>query len=439
MIKIAIFCVLLVVRQVLVASPPGDVVGKLSIGYQGWFTCAGDLIYISIFYYMQQILASFVSFIFPISLFAGDNSPVNDWYHWAGFVSPSPGHQSFEIWPDVREYTKTYRTGYANLRNGQPPNLFSSYDDQTIQVHFNWLQKYGIEVVSLQRFGANFGDRRVLPYVNGLTKKVMTNAIRTNRKFYIQWDISGWTNFNTELKNDWINYVQDFTKSPAYARQNGKPVVCVWGLGFTDRPGTVAQSLDIINYLKTNGLYVIGGVPKYWITGLNVKSGFLPVFDAVNMISPWTVGSYNTIAGASAFQMDLSRDLTYCNSHNIDYQPVVWPGFAWSNWMGGSRNVIPRLHGDFMWRQFVNFRQLGIKTTFVAMFDEYDEGTAIAKAAETNATIPTNQYFLTLDADGVFVSSDFYLRLVNDGNRMMKGSIPLQLSHPTSHTLPSSG
>ena len=24
------------------ASPPGDVVGKITVGYQGWFACTGD-------------------------------------------------------------------------------------------------------------------------------------------------------------------------------------------------------------------------------------------------------------------------------------------------------------------------------------------------------------------------------------------------------------
>jgi len=67
--------------------------------------------------------------------------------------------------------------------------------------------------------------------------------------------------------------------------------------------------------------------------------------------------------------------------------------------------------------------------------DEYDEGTAIAKAAETKEQIPTDQYFLTLDADGVRVSSDFYLRLAHDGAKMIKGEIPLQDQHPTKHTL----
>jgi hypothetical protein len=75
----------------------------------------------------------------------------------------------------------------------------------------------------------------------------------------------------------------------------------------------------------------------------------------------------------------------------------------------------------------------GISTAYVAMFDEYDEGTAIAKIAENSSMIPTDQYFLTLDADGVAVSSDFYLRLTGDINRLFNNQIPLNANHPTSH------
>ena len=55
------------------------------------------------------------------------------------------------------------------------------------------------------------------------------------------------------------------------------------------------------------------------------------------------------------------------------------------------------------------------------MFDEYDEGTAIAKAAEDSSMIPTDQYFLTLSTDGTYISSDFYLRPAGKATRMIKG------------------
>lgn len=89
-----------------------------------------------------------------------------------------------------------------------------------------------------------------------------------------------------------------------------------------------------------------------------------------------------------------------------------------------------------MWQQFVNLRQLGIRNCYIAMFDEYDEGTAIAKAAENSGMKPANQYFLTLDADGGDLSSDFYLRCTNDGSQMLKGNTPLNTVCPTSFRVP---
>jgi hypothetical protein len=68
------------------------------------------------------------------------------------------------------------------------------------------------------------------------------------------------------------------------------------------------------------------------------------------------------------------------------------------------------------------------------MFDEYDEGTAIAKAAENASMKPTNQWFLSLDADGVACSADFYLRLVGDGIKMIRDEIPTTNLHPTRHS-----
>src|SRR5215218_4504227 len=89
------------------ASPPGDVVGKISVGYQGWFACAGD------------------------------GAPINGWWHWSNNWGqpPSPSNTAIVSWPDMRDYTRSYQTAYANLGNGQPATLFSHYDQQTVDTH----------------------------------------------------------------------------------------------------------------------------------------------------------------------------------------------------------------------------------------------------------------------------------------------------------------
>jgi hypothetical protein len=394
----------------------GDVVGKLIAGYQGWFAAAGD------------------------------RSPMNRWVHWSkGGNTPSTGDNiTFELYPDTREYSKLYKTDLANLGNGEQAMLFSSYDQETVNKHFEWMQAYNIDGAALQRFGAD-SDRTAWNETRDTVAVNVKNAAEAyNRKFYVMYDISGMKDgtWASAIENDWTSNIlnnMQLTSSSAYAKQDGKPVVCIWGIGFTDRPGTAAEAVPFINWFKSQGYYVIGGIPTHWREGINdSKAGFFEVYKSFDMISPWHVGRFSGTAGADQFAADLLQpDYTYCEQNGIGYQPVLWPGFAWSNMRSdpvkAPRNHIPRLHGDFMWRQAYNMKSIGISTGYVAMFDEYDEGTAIAKGAENSSMIPTYPYFLTLDADGVEVSSDFYLRMAGDINRMFQDQIPITTNHPTSH------
>lgn len=393
----------------------GDVVGKITVGYQGWFNAQGD------------------------------GSPFGCWFHWSNNCNaPTPNtNVKFELYPDTREYSRLYQSNLANLANGTPARLFSSYDQSTVNKHFEWMQTYNIDTAAVQRFGANvssapdgYRDNRDLVAV-----KVKNAAETYARKFYVMYDITGLnSDWVAAIKSDWSNNVVNklqLTYSNAYARQDGKIVVCIWGLGFTHTPGTAAETLELINWFKNQNIYVIGGVPTYWRTGAansDAKPGFIDAFRALNMISPWLVGRFD-INGIDHFRNNVfPADVTFAQQNNLVYQPVLFPGFAWSNmYPNNPRNQIPRVHGDFMWKQAYTMKSLGVNTAYIAMFDEYDEGTAIAKAAENLSMVPTNQYFLTLDADGVAVSADFYLRLTNDIGRLMRGDIPLTAQHPTTH------
>jgi hypothetical protein len=42
----------------------------------------------------------------------------------------------------------------------------------------------------------------------------------------------------------------NITSSSQYLHQDNKPVVVIWGFGFTDRPTDVQGALTIINYFK---------------------------------------------------------------------------------------------------------------------------------------------------------------------------------------------
>ncbi|WP_329423490.1 fibronectin type III domain-containing protein [Streptosporangium sp. NBC_01495] len=376
-------------------SPIGDVVGKITVGYQGWFACKGD------------------------------TAPINGWWHWSANMgqSPSPTNNTIVAWPDTREYTNTYPTAYANLNNGRPATLFSSYDQQTVDTHFRWMRENNIDTAALQRFNPMGGEG---PTRDAMATKVRTAAEANGRKYYIMYDVTDWTNMQPEIKTDWLNKMKAHTTSSAYAMQNGKPVVGIWGFGFNDpkRPWAPGPCLEVVNWFKAQGCYVMGGVPTHWRRGVeDSRPGFLDVYHAFHMISPWMVGRIGTIADVDHFHTNVNLpDQADCDAHGIDYQPCVLPGDVTTR---------QRRHGDFMWRQFYNMVRIGAQGIYISMFDEYNEGNQIAKTAETLADVPANSGMLALDEDGTACSADYYLRLTGDGGRMLKGQIPLTPTRPT--------
>ncbi|MFT3680150.1 MAG: glycoside hydrolase family 71/99-like protein [Ferruginibacter sp.] len=376
-------------------SPAGDVVGKITVGYQGWFACNGD------------------------------GSPINAWWHWTQdwAKKPSPTNKGMKSWPDVRDYTNTYATDFPNLNNGEPAKVFSSFSDQSVDIQFKWMKDYNLDVAALQRFNPNGIEG---PVRNAITAKVKTAAEKYDRKFYIMYDVSGWTNMQAEVKSDWTNKMKTYTSSPAYAKQNGKPVVCIWGFGFNDNnhPWKADICIDVIKWFKDQGCYVIGGVPAQWRSqNSDSKPNFIEVYKSFNMLSPWMVGRIGNSVDSDRFYAQVNRlDVDYCKKNGIDYQPCVLPGDLQEK---------QRAHGDFMWRQFYNMIRANSQGIYISMFDEYNEGNQIAKTAEDQSMIPAGSGFYTLDEDGTACSSDYYMRLAGDGGKMLKKIIPLTDKRPT--------
>ena len=65
----------------------------------------------------------------------------------------------------------------------------------------------------------------------------------------------------------------------------------------------------------------------------------------------------------------------------------------------------------------------GVKVLKIAMFDEVDEGTAILKVVSSRKEAPDQGFWLTLDAYGAELPSDWYLRLAGEITRMFYGEL----------------
>lgn len=193
--------------------------------------------------------------------------------------------------------------------------------------------------LQFQRFGSDFVFPLARQHMNGVAGNVQRAAEIYGRKVFIQYDLSNWTNFTRELIPDLTTNMTILTASPAYARHNGKRVICIWGMGFGEpggnRPNNPTGTLNLINQLKALGYYVIGGVPHTWRTneGISIPA-YASVYRSCDMIQPWTVGTFTNIPTALAYKTRQQGDLQSA----IVLASVI------------SRLFGPALHGQIGWQ-----------------------------------------------------------------------------------------
>lgn len=386
---------------------------KLLMGYQGWFTCPGD------------------------------GSKVKGYFHWFKSDVPDAANFRVDMWPDTSELTPDERCQTKMVfPNGQPAYLYSAYNPKTVMRHFEWMSQYGIDGVFLQRFGSELSDPIYFDERNMVTKNVIAGAEATGRVFAIMYDTSGMDpgTFVGELENDW-KYLVDVlkvTESPSYLHHNGKPVVAIWGLGFTGHPGTPQQAMELVDYFENNPnpkfkVTLMGGVPTWWhILARDSLSdpGWAGYYCALNIISPWTVGRYKTDVGVDKYKSTMVADMAAASQCGAEYMPVVFPGTSFHNDSGTPFNSTPRRGGNLYWRQVYNAVSIGVPMIYNAMFDEVDESTAMYKIAATTNDQPVGVALVSMDADGYKLPNDWYLRLAGAATQMLRGEIPLTIEIP---------
>jgi hypothetical protein len=381
---------------------------KLLMGYQGWFSTPGD------------------------------GSAQNSWVHWFGNNTPTADNAHFDFWPDTSELDadELFSTSMT-YSDGSPAKLYSAYKQKTVVRHFKWMQDNQLDGVFFQRFLSDLSGN-VLALRNQVATNVKVGAETHGRVFAIMYDISGYST-NTlvsKLTNDWLYLVntQRVTNSPAYLHHHGKPVVAIWGFGFSGRPDTPQQAQQAIDWFKAAGCTVMGGLPTHWrtLTGdTQTNPAWSNVFRSFDVISPWSVGRYGNNSEADSFRVNqIVPDLADCTSHGIDYLPVIFPGFSWTNLNNGPFNQIPRNGGSFYWRQAYNAVRSGCTMVYGAMFDEVDEGTAMFKCVPTASQLPAQGTFVPLNIDGYNLGSDWYLRLAEQAGKMLRGEISVTSTIP---------
>ncbi|XHR27704.1 MAG: glycoside hydrolase family 71/99-like protein [Chthoniobacteraceae bacterium] len=320
-------------------NPPRSLKGTIMVGYQGWFRMPNDLC---------------------------DNGG----RHW--FKAPtaeSAVNYATDMWPDMSAYPQSawMRAGDLLTQSGKPALLFSSASPEVVNQHFRWMRESKIDGAFVQRFmghraGGDDGTPEWVLYA------IRQAAHAEKRLWAIEYDVSGLINENAQvvLKKDWAWLVDELkiTSDPYYARENGKPVVFLWGFPVKSRGFKPDVAEEVVRFFKNDpvygGNYLIGGISSQW----RQQPEWLPHLRNYDAILTWQGRNYE-------------EDRKEFQQIGVKYYPHVWPGFSWSHLKNVSGQYTPREGGKFYWNLMTKALQAGNDWLFVGMFDEYDEGTAI--------------------------------------------------------------
>lgn len=370
--------------------------GKVMCGYQGWFNCEGD----------------------------GANL---GWTHWAKRRTRpfAPGNVTVDLWPDVSDYDadERFATGFTHP-DGTVAEVFSSGHRKSVMRHFQWMQDYGIDGAFVQRFANGLSRGDALRHKNNVLSHAREGANASGRAFAVMYDLSGLRAGEVRrVREDWsmLQEKMEITRDAAYLHHDGGPVVAVWGIGFgDDRDYSLKECFELVKWLKSQGCTVMLGVPSFWREGRRDATDdpmLRAVIKQADIVSPWTIGRYRTPDQAVRHAaLVWQPDRAWCDRNELDFLPVVFPGFSWHNLTGAKIGDIPRLKGQFLWSQIVSAKRAGCEMIYVAMFDEVDEGTAIFKCIDQP---PTGDGVRFLDYEGL--PSDYYLRLTGMAAKLLRG------------------
>ncbi len=354
---------------------PTTLKGKVMSGYQGWFGTPNDI------------------------------ADTGVWKHWSRGAAMIPENFTIDAWPDLTEYDPATLIRAADVvtESGAPAYLFSSRSYPAVQKHFRWMRKHNIDGAWLQRFNPTAGAES-----EWVLRNVSQAAAEEGLIWGVEYDVSGMADATVvaKLQADWVWLTTQFDllNDPRYVRENGKPVVFIWGLAVPDRNFTSASANAAVDYFQAQGAYVIGGLPTNW--------------DTLNADWQTHMAKYD---GVLVWQNKTTSNAALFRNRGQDFFPHVWPGFSWANLKQLPATPLTqytdRSGGQFYWnkgRDWINAG--GADSLFIGMFDEYDEGTNVMPMTDDPPN-PSAAYGRFIDNQSK--PSDWWMMLTDELKRMM--------------------
>lgn len=352
-----------------------------------------------------------------------------------------------DMWPDTSEYVKNYETQFS-YPNGEKAYIFSSYDFESADLHFKWMRQYGIDgaflyrkIGQLNKMSPEYADYfKVLANVKAAAEQ---NKVGFALSYYLDGEVLA-----QQLMDDWreISKTLKLAESPNYMRYKLKPLVCIWGVGFTGKSfkTKLSQIEKFAEFLKSQNCSLMFVVHENFRTQDSQGAGEVRLFLAkyADIIMPWYVGRCfadktglrATLYGKTPLNKLVSDDMEWCSDKKIMYIPSVYAGFSWYNKTKGNGvaksfsklDKVPRKRGTLLWAMARSCVEGGAQSLYIADFDDIGEATAIYKLSSTPPNVGDTRFVALEDS----LKSDWYLYLASRIKEMLKSgetfSIPAE-------------
>ncbi|MEQ8836119.1 MAG: hypothetical protein RID07_04870, partial [Lacipirellulaceae bacterium] len=255
-------------------------------------------------------------------------------------------------------------------------------------------------------------------------------AHREGRTWAIEYDIQNggteaqrWQKIQ-QVKDDWEFLTDtnglDMLNDSHYQREDGKPVVAIFGLHVTSgNTYKTAQHTDLINYFQSRGVYVIGAGRHTQTPGQVANAGLHDAY------IPWQ-GYW---AGGDSFAPNeaILDGVT-------DHIPHIFPGFSWTHLQNDdTATSIDREDGEFYWRMISDAaNETDAPWYFIGMFDEYDEGTNLIPGTDDPPVPDTDPQGdpLTYQVSDPR-PNDWWMALTGRAKQALQGKISINDTMPT--------
>lgn len=384
--RIVFFALLLSGWMAAPAGPPPETVpndtfdGLLLCGYQGWFNAPGD-------------------------------GSGRGWRHYRGVDGRfDAGSSGIDCWPDMSEAApgEQFETPLRKP-DGTPAAVFSSRNPATVDRHFRWMREYGVSGVFFQRFLQEIRSPDGRENSDAVFANVRNAARNHGRVWALMYDASGCEEYDVLERDLRSLAASGLFRERRCLRYRGRPLLGLWGL-FAERPDSIPLFRRAVALAHELGFSLLIGADSRWRTrtgpGADEVRAILAEAEAV---SPWMVGRFSSKEVEAYYRDTVRPDFEWCRERGIGFLPVAFPGFSWGNLKGRDFDLIPREGGDFFRRQLELATECGVRTIYVAMFDEMDEGTAIFKLESQPPQGIGTRRFLAIPGP-----PDRYLRLAGE-------------------------